>query len=373
MSYRVELSDVVSFGDADIIYKKEPTRSTYDYPDELMVPPAYSVLDNGDVRFCLYYPEAESVSLELIATEHRTVALERHGDLWTADVPGLEGMVLADVYVDGNRVLNERMSVGYSACRPANYIELGTNEIIKPRTDRHGSVVAEYVESAVTRSVERIEVYLPYGYFDGGDQRYPVLYLQHGKGENETSWVNQGKMNFICDNLFAGGSAVPCIVVMCNGMTTIRDGSSQRISLRKFERLLTLDVIPYIDSRFRTLTDPDHRAMAGLSMGSVETSFVTMQHPELFRYAGLFSGYVRNTRTDENDHLEHIDGWSDRLRLLFRAMGDKDTSFARFEEDDRILAEHGVKCVRKIYSGAHEWKVWQRCLEDFLPLIFKNL
>lgn len=370
MSYKVEFTDVVSFGDNDIIYRSAPAKSTYEYPDDLMIPPAYSVLENGDVRFCLYYPHAERVSMALIATEKKTVGLEKEGDLWIGTVSGLEGLVLTDVYVDGNRVLNERMSVCYSDCRPANYIELGTNDIIRPRTKNHGSIVTEFIESNVTDSIERIKVYLPYGYFDS-DIRYPVLYLQHGKGENETSWVNQGKMNYICDNLFAEETAIPCIVVMCNGMTTERVGSSQIIRLRKFERLLTEDVIPYIDCRFRTLADPDHRAMAGLSMGSVDTSFVTMQHPELFRYAGLFSGYIRNTRTDENDHLEYLDGYSDRLKLLFRAMGDKDESFARFEEDDELLEKHGVTSVRKIYSGAHEWKVWQRCLADFLPMMFR--
>jgi len=179
-------------------------------------------------------------------------------------------------------------------------------------------------------------------------------------------------MNFICDNLMAEKKAEECIVVMCNGM--IGEENEEGINLSPFdafEKVLTEEVIPYIDSHFRTLKDKKHRAMAGLSMGSMQTSYMTLRRPELFAYARLFSGFVSNFLTGENEHLEHLDEYKESLNVYFRAMADRDPFLKMFLHDDELLKKHEISCVRKIYFGGHEWKVWRRCLNDFLPLLFR--
>ena len=373
MNYDVCTADGVSFRDRELIYKTDPTGPSPVFPYRELIPSAYEVQENGSVVFRLYYPNAHSVRLLLIGTDARELELKQEGEYWTGRAEDLEGFVVVTVFLDGNRVLNERLPFGFFASRPVNYIELPFGEqVILPRTKEHGSVVSAYLDSEATGRLERILIYLPCGYMDGED-RYPVLYLQHGIGENETVWVTQGKMNFICDNLIAEGKAVPCIVVMCNGMVTEKCGDHIRLHpFKGFERLLTEEVIPYIDSHYRTYADADHRAMAGLSMGSIQTSYITLRHPELFRWVGVFSGFVQNFLTGENEHLEHLGGYSDRLKLYFRGMGDVDEFLFHFLDDDRLLESNGVTGIRKIYSGAHEWKVWQQCFHDFMQLVFQD-
>lgn len=365
--------DGVSFRDTNLIYKTDPTGPSPFFPKKELIPEAYEVLEDGSVKFRMYYPCAHSVKLVLIGTKAEELELSREGEYWTGTASGLEGFVVVTVFVDGNRVLNERLPFGFFASRPVNYIELFCGDrIILPRTRKHGSIVSAFLDSEVSGRLERIMIYLPYGYMNGND-RYPVLYLQHGIGENETVWTTQGKMNFICDNLMAEKKAVPCIVVMCNGMVTEeREDDILLHPMKGFEKMLTEEVIPYVDSHYRTLADADHRGMAGLSMGSLQTSYITLKHPELFRWVGIFSGFVRNFLTGEDDHLEHLEGYSDRLKLYFRGMGDVDEFLYLFLNDDKMLESKGVTGIRKIYSGAHEWKVWQQCFYDFIQLVFQE-
>jgi len=342
------------------------------FPKASLVPPAYTLRDDGSVEFCLYYPNAESVELRIMSSDQRLLSLSRESDFWTGVESGLEGFVAINVLVNGDIVLDGRLPIGFYGNRPTNFIELlCDDQIVLPRAAEHGSVAAVFLKSRVSGKLERILLYLPAGYMNGSNY-YPVLYLQHGFGENETVWVSEGKMNFIFDNLVASGKASPAIVVMCNGMMTFEDEENVYVAeFKKFEQMLIEEIIPYVDSHYRTYADAEHRAMAGLSMGSIQTSYITMRHPELFRYAGVFSGFVRNFLTGENEHLQHLDGYSDRLKVYFRGIGDQDEYLFRFQEDDVLLEEHGVSSIRKIYSGAHEWKVWQRCFYDFIQMIFK--
>ena len=367
------VSDGISFQDRTLISFCPTSVPTTFFPLGNLLPPAYEQQEDGSVRFCLYYPKANAVSLLLMGTECIQLELCRDGDFWTGVARGLDGFVAIAISVDGNRVLNERLPIGFFDSRPTNFLELlSGDKVILPRTENHGTVAAAFLDSRATGRMERILVYLPYGYMNGTD-RYPVLYLQHGIGENETVWVTEGKMNFICDNLMDSGEAEPCIVVMCNGMVTEEKEDGIRLyPFDRFEQLLVEEVIPYVDSHFRTMADPAYRAMAGLSMGSMQTSYISLLHPELFCYVGLFSGFVRNFLTGENEHLEKLDGYRDRLKLYFRGMGDRDPFLPNFFEDDALLAGHDVSCIRKIYSGAHEWKVWQQCFHDFIKILFKK-
>ena len=289
----------------------------------------------------------------------------------TFAVPG--GFNYADVVVDGEVVLSPYLPIGFGASRPINYIDPPAegDGFYQLRDVPHGTVAQHYYVSSVAGATQSCLVYLPPHY--DPQTKYPVLYLQHGLGENETGWVHQGRMNFILDNLIAEGKAVPMIVVMCTGMVNINGEHNLSI----FPQVLVTDVIPFIERTYSVLTDKQHRAMAGLSMGSMHTSMTTLTHPELFAYAGLFSGFMRFIWHEEQPHLAALDDpetFARDFKVFFRAMGDEDPFFAHFEADDALIEEKGVgaSITRKLYRGGHGWQVWRESLRDFLPLIFKE-
>lgn len=371
----IRFADSVSFQDVNLLHKVSAHNPAISFSKELLVPPAYRVLSDGRIEFLLFYPNAKHVSVKWMAQTNAWLELEKDGDYWRGTTDPLEGFIALEILVDGNRVLNERLPIGFYGNRPTNFIEImGENSVIHPETDVHGHVAMCYMNSRISGRMERIYVYLPAGYMAGTD-RYPVLYLQHGFGENETVWTAEGKLNFIFDNLIAEGKAKPALVVMCNGMLTFEQQDKIVLgTLGTFEKLLVDEVIPYIDSHFRTIADREHRVMAGLSMGSLQTTYITLKHQDLFSGAGLFSGFFQNFLTNEQDHLvpELLSTYCTSMKPFFRAMGDSDEYLLHFLADDEMLDHWGISCKRKMYHGAHEWKVWQQCFYDFIQMIFTD-
>ncbi|MBO4297693.1 MAG: enterochelin esterase, partial [Clostridia bacterium] len=203
-------------------------------------------------------------------------------------------------------------------------------------------------------------------------------------GENETGWVYQGHVARIADQLLNAGGMEEMIIVMGNGMTQIippRQDSAEpaevmRANFFPFTDVLLADLIPFIEANYPALTDKWHRAMAGLSMGSYQTSLVTLSHPELFGWAGLFSGFLRAPwAKGEEPHLALLDDgerFAASFRLFYRAMGTEDQFFNSFTADDELLATKPVTMLRKTFPGGHDWSVWRRCIHDFLPMLFRN-
>ena len=342
------------------------------YNSQNALRPGCAVAEDGTAEFWLYYPNASSVVLTDL--QGRTFPLAKAQDYWTGRFALGNGFHGLFVTVDGNDTIAPSLPIAFSGNRPLNFVQIcGADSVIAPMAVPHGSVVMEYLESQITGRFERIYVYLPPCY-EGGTRRYPVVYLQHGHGENETCWVNQGKMNFICDNLIAENQAEPAIVVMCNGMLTRQQGDDICLDFTEgFEAFLVQEVIPYIDGKYRTFADREHRAMAGLSMGSIQTSIVTAKHPELFAWVGLFSGFFQDPLTGYDAHIqpERLAAYREGLRLLFRGIGDGDSFLPCFLSDDALLERHGIPNLRRMYEGVHEWKVWQQCFHDFMQCIFK--
>ena len=219
---------------------------------------------------------------------------------------------------------------------------------------------------------QRLFVYLPAQYHREPERRFPVLYLQHGHGENETAWFVNGRVHLLLDELFASGEAEPAIVVMSNGMTASLQGDSAVIhAFDGFIRMLTEEIVPFTDGRFRTISDREHRAVAGLSLGSIQASLAARKRPDLFVDVGLFSGFFRNpSNPPELIPAEELCAFREKNHLLFRAIGTEDKYMAFFEADDRFLMEEGIPSVRKLYPGMHEWNVWRLCLRDFMQLVF---
>lgn len=345
------------------------------------------VQPNGDVLFRMYAPAAHSVSVD-IAAHNIHIELENNGDgIWEAVFPyRFSGPKATEWRVDGNYVLHPYANIYFSYNRAVNYVDIPDPEMdyVLVKDVPHGSVSHEYFFSKATGNFESSLVYTPPGY-ESGDKKYPILYLQHGAGEGETSWIWNGKANFILDNLIAEGKCEPFIVVMNDGMIrTAEDGSQRFGRFHGFTHMLLEDCMPYIESKYRVIGDKWHRAMAGLSMGSMQTSIIGLSHPELFGWLGLFSGFMGLPTADRTIEAQpHLAAFwdADKLqsnyRLFFRGIGEEDYFKNVFDADDAFCEERGIDPghlpihVRRIYPGIHDWNVWRRCIHDFAQMIFK--
>jgi len=216
-----------------------------------------------------------------------------------------------------------------------------------------------------------------------------VLYLQHGSGEDETGWIFQGHANLILDNLIAQGKAVPMIIVMDNGYAAkpVPAGpgappvGARGPDTSAFEDVITKDVIPMVDSTFRTIGDRDHRAMAGLSMGANQTLRLTTHNLDKFTYIGGFSGTMNGLNTDPLDPATAFEGifkdgaaFNEKVKLLWLGMGTKepDPFPGAIGSFRTMLEKAGIKYVFFSSPGtAHEWLTWRRDLNDFAPRLFR--
>jgi len=344
--------------------------------DKTIIPSALQYDKEGVPFVAIYAPQAACVKLNC---DDNQISLKKQEDgFWKVQLALTPGFYFVQVQIDGVAVLSPMLPIGFGSSRPYNFLEITPMEGFCLLKDiPHGSVSHEYYFSSATGSYETCLVYTPPDYVKD-DQSYPVLYLQHGHGENETSWMWQGKVNFILDNLLAAGKAKPMIVVMNNGMVHMKDSDgSIRIDHHAFEKQLLKDTIPFIEQKYRIRPGRDNHAMAGLSMGSVQTSIITFKHPDIFAWIGLFSGFMQDVITPQNDmHLHQLHKQAQTFnrdtRLFFRGMGRDDQFFSRFLEDDKLCNEWNIKRVRKEYSGKHDWNVWRKCIRDFLQLLFQE-
>jgi enterochelin esterase family protein len=282
-----------------------------------------------------------------------------------------------------------------------------------PHTGAHGQLQQHWYFSKLTGQWRRCFVYTPPGYTDpaNAQTRYPVLYLQHGAGEDETGWSRQGCVNFIMDNTILGnpssffaflGGGVPkaaeMIVVMDNGYATyVTPGSEKHDTsgtysfpgTEAFGEVMVQELLPMIDRTYRTAADRDHRAMAGLSMGGTQTMAVTLTHLELFSYIGTFSGaqfMKRRTeavaraqpsfdlKTSYGGVFADSAAFNRRVHLLWMGAGTAELAMsASLRENAAKLRSADIR-ITEFYSPgtAHEWQTWRICLNKFLPLLFKT-
>lgn len=233
----------------------------------------------------------------------------------------------------------------------------------------HGDIRMKRYFSRTANDWRRMFIYCPPGY-DMSQQTYPVLYLQHGGGEDERGWSTQGRTDIIMDNLIAKGEAVPMLIVMTDGNTT------------DFERELLNDCIPFVEKNFRVKTDRDNRALAGLSMGGIQTLNVGLPHLELFSYLGVFSsGWWASPTPFSNAHdtekyytmlKEKKDEYNARLKQFWLSMGGKeDIAYNNCQIMMKRFDEIGIKYSYFETPGGHTWPVWRESLYQFAPLLFK--
>ena len=335
------------------------------------------VNSEGYARFRVEAPEAKSVIVSLgLGGRGGTVLRKDKDGVWvgTTEGPMDPGFHYYNLTVDGGRFNDVGTNNYFGSCRWESGIEIPApdQDFYAYRKDiPHGNIQQVIFWSESTGKMQTANVYLPDGYgklVKGKNgkltqERYPVLYLQHGWGENETSWPVQGKAGLIMDNLIADGKIKPFIVVMAYGLTNdFKFGSIGRFTAEEFEKVLIDELIPHIDKNFLTKADKWNRAMAGLSMGGMETKLITLRRPEMFGYWGLLSGgqYAPEEIKDPK-----------AVKYIFEGCGSKENPEG-INKSVEALKAAGFNAEGLVSEGtAHEFLTWRRCLEKMAQSLFK--
>ncbi|WP_281225576.1 alpha/beta hydrolase-fold protein [Flavobacterium aquiphilum] len=340
------------------------------------------VNSQGQVRASIFAPQANKVQLDLGGIKYDMVKDDK--GIWTGvSNPQDEGFHYYQLNIDGASVPDPGTIYFYGAGRLGSGIEIPAvdQEFFAMKNVPHGLVSENIYFSKLTNSFRRCFVYTPPNYNENTKTRFPVLYLQHGSFEDETGWSVQGKANLILDNLIALKQAVPMIVVMDNGYAYKNQGSSENKPISVFEEVMVNEIIPMIDLKFRTISDREHRAIAGLSMGANQTMRITMNHLDKFAFYGGFSGTSNYPSADEIDPSVFLDGkFNDgkavnkQLKVLWLGLGTKEPnpfpgSIGAFK---KMLDKQGIRYVFYESQGtAHEWLTWRRSLHQYAGLLFK--
>ena len=342
-------------------------------PNELNQPgQEYPMVNSeGFARFRVEAPEAKSVIVSLgLGGTGGTVLRKGADGVWmgTTNGPMDEGFHYYHLTIDGGVVNDPGTHNYFGSCRWESGIEIPAHDkdFYALKDVPHGKVqqvlFPSKVEGSYTPGFRRAFVYTPPQY-DASKKKYPVLYLQHGWGEDENAWSNQGHANLIMDNLIAEGKIQPFIIVMTYGMTNdFKFGTIGQFTAEEFEKVLVDELVPYIDANFRTKADKWYRAMAGLSMGGMETKLITLRRPEVFGSYGLLSGgqYAPEDIADKK-----------QVKLIFESCGSKENPQG-INSSVEALKAAGFNAHGYISEGtAHEFLTWRRSLYQMAQLLFK--
>ena len=376
-----------------------------------------AVNSKRQVRAKISAPKATFVGLD-IAGKIYEMTKDENGDWVGTSEPQDEGFHYYQLNIDGANVPDPNSLYYYGASRWGSGIEVPSDDqdFWQVKNVPQGTMNEVFYWSTYTEQMRRCHIYLPNEYYTNPTKKFPVLYLQHGMGENEYGWAEQGHTAQIMDNLIAEGKAVPCIIVMDNGLNTRRAGEQggfggfgggqrpqgapgqggqrpqgapaqggqrpqgapgqggQRRGgfggfggfSEGFKNVLFNDIIPMVEKNYRVIADPQHRAYAGLSMGGMQAREITLANPEKFAYVGSFSSGAWSV-----DQVKGSDGFAKNVKLLFMSGGGKE-NMGCVEAAKNIKEQLGVNAVGYESPGtAHEWHTWRRSLYQFAQLIFK--
>ena len=337
--------------------------------------------------FRVVAPDAKSVALQLGGNHE--MKKDEKGVWWYTTDPLVVGFHYYAIAIDGVPVMDR----GSKAYFGSNWESAGIEIPEGPEGDYyrfnkdipHGQIRSIQYWSDVNGMERHINVYVPADYEKNTDKKYPVLYLLHGWGEDENGWPVQGHLANIMDGLINSGKAVPMIIVIPSG--DIQTNSDVRKANGNITDIIVSDLIPFIDKNFRTYTDRDHRAMAGLSRGGMQTTSTVFNNMDKFSWVGTFSGFfvggmgrggapgAQNAgsmvETAFNGVFKDAAAFNKQIKLMFISIGSEERMGAKESADQ--LTEHGIKNVVYFESPgtAHEWLTWRRSLNDFAPRLFK--
>lgn len=345
---------------------------------------AYPCVDaQSKATFKIYAPEAKDMKIDICG---RKYPMNRAADgSWSVTTdPLVEGFHYYFVIVDGVAVNDPASETFYGCGRQASGIEIPekAEEAAYYTFNKdipHGQVRECPYFSESEQAQRRCFVYTPAEYETRHDKKYPVLYLQHGMGEDERGWHEQGMMANILDNQIAAGKCVPMIVVMdygnCGYIHGTRPGETRDEFGASFTPIMLNELIPFIEQTFRVKTDRDNRAMAGLSWGGHETFQITLNNLDKFSHIGSFSGalFFLADGIDKacGGIFNDADAFNNRVHTLFLGMGSEENFGS--DKISEALKRAGINHTYYVSPGTHhEWLTWRRCLNQFLPLIFTS-
>ena len=333
--------------------------------------------------FRLYSPDVKRLQIDICGKKYE-MNKDENG-WWTVKTdPLVVGFHYYFLLVDGFSVIDPMSCTFFGCSRMASGIEVPEGkegDYYRVQNVPHGQVrtCTYYAESQ--QRFRRCVVYTPAEYEKNTKKRYPVLYLQHGMGEDETGWSTQGYMQHIMDNLIASGQCVPMLVVMDSGDVEApfspregKDMNEERALYgASFYGVMLEDLIPMIDRTFRTYTDREHRAMAGLSWGGHQTFSTALPNLDKFSYIGAFSGAIfgLDVKTCYNGVFADAGKFNKKVHYLFLGCGTEEQFGTKQLVDS--LHELGINAEYYESQGTgHEWLTWRRCLREFVPHLFKK-
>ena len=344
------------------------------------------ILKDKKVAFSLNAPTANTVQVDICGAKYDMAKNEK--GVWYVEIPPqVPGFHYYALVVDGVSV-NDPASESFYGCGKmmsgADIPEDNTQDF-EIQNVAHGQVSITNYYSKVDNEWRPLWVYTPAGYNDEVKKRYPVVYIQHGGGEDHRGWVQQGRLANIMDNLIASGRAVPMIVVCANGNIKKRaQGGVPAYSVQGmaiFKTEMIENIVPFVDKTFRTKADAKHRAMCGLSMGGGQTFYVGLHSPEVFANVGIFStgmfgGIAGSANFDLEKEMPGIlsdtKNFNSKRDVFFITCGEQDPRISYTKDIVKKMKDSGVNVTFESYPGDHEWQPWRKSIASFAAKLFKN-
>lgn len=342
------------------------------------------VLSDGTVMFRVNAPEAQRVQIDLCGKKYDMNKSE--DGVWTVTTnPQVPGYHYYFLIVDGVSVADPASQMFYGCSRWSSAIEIpepGMDDF-EIQDVPHGEVRTVNYYSNVDEAWRPLVIYTPAGY-DEGTQDYPVVFIQHGGGEDQRGWMEQGRTPQIMDNLIAAGKAVPMIVVSSNSNVKARSGGFgggySWQGMQAFRTELLDNIIPFVEKNYRVKRDRKSRAMCGLSMGGGQSFYIGLRDPDVFANVGVFStGMFGGIREASNFDLEkEVPGiltdtktFNEQFDVFFMSCGEQDPRIKYTREVIKKMRDSGVDVLFNSYPGDHEWQVWRKSFLEFAQYLFK--
>lgn len=342
------------------------------------------VLADNSVMFHVNAPQAQNVQIDLGGTKYDMK--KSASGAWTLTTkPQVPGFHYYSLIIDGVSVSDPASQTFYGCSRWSSAIEVKETGMADFEIQQvpHGEVRTVHYYSKVEETWRPLLIYTPAGY-DEGKQSYPVVYIQHGGGEDHRGWMEQGRTAQIMDNLIAAGKAVPMIVVSANSNVRSRNGGLgggySWQGMQTFRSELIDNVIPFVEKNFRVKKDRKNRAMCGLSMGGGQSFYIGLRDPDVFANVGVFStGMFGGISGASNFDLEaEVPGmltdtktFNNQLDVFFISCGEQDPRIEYTRSIVKKMRDSGVNVRFSSYLGDHEWQVWRKSLHEFAQYLFK--
>lgn len=343
------------------------------------------ILADNSVMFRVNAPQAQQVQIDLGGTKYDMTKSDA-GSWAVTTRPQVPGFHYYSLIVDGVSVADPASQTFFGCSRWSSAIEIKEKGMddFEVQDVPHGEVRTVYYFSKVEEAWRPLMVYTPTGYNENKQKDYPVVYIQHGGGEDHRGWMEQGRTAQIMDNLIAAGKAVPMIVVSSNSNVQSRNGGMgggySWQGMQTFRSEMIDNIIPFVEKTYRVRKDRKSRAMCGLSMGGGQSFYIGLRDPEVFANVGVFStgmfGGISGAsnfdlETEVPGMLSNVNNFNRLFDVFFLSCGEQDPRIEYTRTIVQKMRDGGVQVRFNSYPGDHEWQVWRKSLHEFAQYLFK--